>query len=259
MKLRYLSVLTASLLSTQLVLAEDAQKAPSTPEEKLSYTIGHQVGSNIKKQDLKVMLNSVMQGMTDAYEGKTAALTEEQMQETITTFQKERMAKLESERKATADKNGAEGDKFLEENKKKEGVVTLASGLQYKIITEGTGKTPKLTDTVTTHYKGTLINGKEFDSSYTRGQPATFPVNGVIAGWTEALQLMKEGAKWQLFIPAKLAYGDRAMGEVIEPNSTLLFEIELLSVGEEKKEDAAAAKPEVELKVEEKSEGVKPQ
>ncbi|EIJ43430.1 FKBP-type peptidyl-prolyl cis-trans isomerase [Beggiatoa alba B18LD] len=256
MKLRYLSVLTASLLSTQLVLAEEAAKAP---EDKLSYTIGHQVGSNIKKQDLKVNVDTVMQGLRDAYEGKTAALTEEQMQETIATFQKERMAQLEAKRKATAEKNQAEGDKFLEENKKKEGVTTLPSGLQYKVITEGAGKTPKLTDTVTTHYKGTLINGKEFDSSYSRGQPATFPVNGVIAGWTEALQLMKEGSKWQLFIPAKLAYGERAMGETIEPNSTLIFDIELLSVGEEKKEETSKEEKIdlKDLKIEQKTEPAK--
>jgi FKBP-type peptidyl-prolyl cis-trans isomerase FklB len=127
-------------------------------------------------------------------------------------------------------KNKAEGEKFLADNKKKEGIKTTASGLQYKVIKDGTGKTPKATDTVSTHYRGTLISGKEFDSSYKRGEPAEFPVNGVIKGWTEALQLMKEGAKWQLFIPSELAYGERGAGQDIGPNSTLIFDIELLSV-----------------------------
>jgi FKBP-type peptidyl-prolyl cis-trans isomerase FklB len=129
-----------------------------------------------------------------------------------------------------ADKNQKEGEVFLAENKKKKGVVTLPSGLQYHVITAGTGKIPKATDTVTTHYRGTLIDGTEFDSSYKRGEPASFPVNGVIKGWTEALQLMKVGSKWQLFIPSNLAYGPQGAGQVIGPSATLIFEIELLSI-----------------------------
>ena len=129
-----------------------------------------------------------------------------------------------------ADKNMKEGETFLAENKNKEGVVTLPSGLQYKVITAGAGPTPKLTDTVTTHYRGTLIDGTEFDSSYKRNQPATFQVNGVIAGWTEALQLMHVGSKWQLFIPANLGYGARGAGGKIGPNATLIFDIELLAI-----------------------------
>jgi FKBP-type peptidyl-prolyl cis-trans isomerase FklB len=132
--------------------------------------------------------------------------------------------------KILSEKNKAEGEKFLAENAKKEGVKVLPSGLQYKEITPGTGKSPKTADTVTTHYKGTLTDGTEFDSSYKRGEPATFPVSGVIPGWTEALQLMKEGAKWQLFVPPNLAYGEKGAGQVIGPNATLIFEVELLTV-----------------------------
>jgi FKBP-type peptidyl-prolyl cis-trans isomerase FklB len=132
--------------------------------------------------------------------------------------------------KKLAEKNKEDAVTFFAENKKKEGVKTLASGLQYKIITEGKGKNPKATDTVTVHYRGTLIDGKEFDSSYRRGEPATFPVNGVIAGWTEALQLMKAGAKWQIFIPSNLAYEEKGIGNVIGPNAALIFEVELISV-----------------------------
>jgi FKBP-type peptidyl-prolyl cis-trans isomerase FklB len=132
--------------------------------------------------------------------------------------------------KAQGEKNKKEGEAFLAENKKKEGVKTLPSGLQYKVIKEGTGKSPKATDKVSTHYRGTLIDGTEFDSSYKRGQPATFPVNGVIPGWTEALQLMKVGSKWQLFIPSKLAYGERGAPPVIGPYSVLIFTVELLAI-----------------------------
>jgi len=146
------------------------------------------------------------------------------------------MTKQEEETKKLGEKNRKEGEAFLAANKKKEGVKTLASGLQYKVIKPGTGKKPKSTDTVTTHYRGTLIDGTEFDSSYNRGQPATFPVHGVIPGWTEALQLMEEGAKWQLFIPSKLGYGERGAGQAIGPNATLIFEVELVSVQEKKEE-----------------------
>ncbi len=137
-------------------------------------------------------------------------------------------------RKKIGEKNKKEGEDFLAENKKKEGVQTLPSGLQYKVIKAGTGKKPQLTDTVTTQYRGTLIDGTEFDSSYRRGKPATFPVNGVIRGWTEALQLMEEGAKWELFVPPDLAYGERGAGQQIGPNATLIFEIELISIQEKK-------------------------
>jgi FKBP-type peptidyl-prolyl cis-trans isomerase len=144
--------------------------------------------------------------------------------------------------KEVGDKNMKEGEAFLAENKKKEGVVTLPSGLQYKVITAGTGKKPKATDTVTTQYRGTLIDGTEFDSSYKRGQPTTFPVAGVITGWTEALQLMPVGSKWQLFIPSNLAYGPRGAGHLIGPNATLVFEVELLSIEDTTKSPKAPTK-----------------
>jgi FKBP-type peptidyl-prolyl cis-trans isomerase FklB len=152
------------------------------------------------------------------------------MKETLAGLQKELVEKQAERTKQIADRNKKEGEVFLAENRKKEGVKILPSGLQYKVIKEGTGKTPKAEDTVVTNYRGTLTDGTEFDSSYKRGQPATFPVKGVIPGWTEALQLMKEGSKWELFIPSSLAYGERGAGNAIGPNATLIFEIELLSV-----------------------------
>jgi len=164
--------------------------------------------------------------MKDAMSGKRPLLTEADAREVMTTWQKE----LADKQKGMADKNAADGKKFLEDNKKKDGVKTTASGLQYKVLKEGNGPQPKATDTVTVDYRGTLIDGTEFDSSYKRGQPATFPLNGVIKGWTEGLQLMKSGAKYQFFIPSDLAYGQRAMGPDIAPNSTLVFEVELKSV-----------------------------
>ena len=157
-------------------------------------------------------------------------MTEQEMKETLAGLQKELMEKQAERAKLLAEKNKKEGEAFLAANKTKEGVKTLPDGLQYKVIKEGTGKTPKADDTVVTNYRGTLIDGTEFDSSYKRGQPATFPVKGVIPGWTEALQLMKEGSKWELFIPSNLAYGERGAGNAIGPNATLVFEIELISV-----------------------------
>ena len=157
-------------------------------------------------------------------------MTDSDMMEAITTFQEESSKKTNSVRKEMSEKNKMEGVKFLSENKNKEGVVELPSGLQYKIITDGKGKSPGPTDTVETHYRGTLLDGTEFDSSYKRGQTAEFPVNRVIAGWTEALQLMKEGSKWELYIPGDLAYGPNGAGGDIGPNATLIFEVELIAV-----------------------------
>jgi FKBP-type peptidyl-prolyl cis-trans isomerase FklB len=152
------------------------------------------------------------------------------MRETLNAFQKQTMSKMEAKQKVDGEKNVKEGEAFLAANGKKDGVKTLASGLQYKVIKTGTGKTPKATDTVKVHYHGTLTDGTVFDSSVERGEPATFPVNGVIPGWIEALQLMKEGDKWQLVIPPKLAYGERGAGGKIGPNSVLVFDVELLSI-----------------------------
>ena len=196
---------------------------------KVSYAIGQSIGKGLKMQDLGVESESLATGLTDALAG-TSLLTDDEMQETLVKFQQEQMVKQQAKAKEASEKNIKAGDTFLEGNKKKEGVVTTASGLQYKILKTGTGKMPKLSDTVIANYVGTLIDGKEFDSSYKRKEPATFPVKGVIPGWTEALQLMHVGDKWQLFIPAKLAYGERGAGGMIGPNETLIFEVELVGI-----------------------------
>ncbi|HEX8043722.1 FKBP-type peptidyl-prolyl cis-trans isomerase [Candidatus Deferrimicrobium sp.] len=201
-----------------------------TDKEKISYSIGMDIGGNLKRGSVEVDPDLLARGLKDSYGGGKTILTDDQARQAIADFQKAQMAKQAETVKILSEKNKADGEKFLEENAKKEGVKVLPSGLQYKELTPGTGKSPKSTDTVTTHYKGTLIDGAEFDSSYKRGEPATFPVSGVIPGWTEALQLMKEGAKWQLFIPSKLAYGEKGVGQVIGPNATLIFEVELLTV-----------------------------
>ncbi len=201
-----------------------------TDREKISYSIGMDIGTNLKRGSVEVDPDLLAKGLKDSYGGGKTILTEDQARQAIADFQKALMAKQAETMKILSEKNKADGERFLAENAKKEGVKVLPSGLQYKEIAPGTGKSPKASDTVTTHYRGTLIDGTEFDSSYQRGQPATFPVSGVISGWTEALQMMKEGAKWQLFVPPGLAYGEGGAGQVIGPNATLVFEVELLSV-----------------------------
>lgn len=203
-----------------------------TLEQKASYSFGVDVASGLKQQGVKLDIHALNRGISDAYTGAELALSEEERTQAKTTFQTQLRDAMMKEQAAAGDKNLAEGKAFLEANAKKPGVVTTESGLQYKIITSGDGKQPKDTDTVTTHYKGTLIDGREFDSSYKRNTPASFPVKGVIKGWTEALQLMHVGDKWQLFVPSDLAYGPTKRSELIEANSTLLFEIELLSIKE---------------------------
>lgn len=209
--------------------AADAPELKSD-KEKISYSIGMDIGGNLKRGAVDVDPDMLAKGLKDSYGGGKTLLTEDQARQALEDFQKTLMAKKAETMQKLSEKNKADGEKFLAENAKKEGVKSLPSGLQYKEITPGKGKSPKATDTVTTHYKGTLIDGTEFDSSYKRGEPATFPVSGVISGWTEALQLMKEGAKWQLFIPPNLAYGDKGAGRDIGPNATLIFEVELISV-----------------------------
>jgi FKBP-type peptidyl-prolyl cis-trans isomerase FklB len=199
-------------------------------KDKASYSIGYDIGETFKKQNVELNPDALFGGLKDALAGKEAALTKEDREKTLQAFQKEMMEKQVAASKEAATKNAAEGEKFLTENKKKEGVKTTASGLQYKVLKEGSGASPKETDTVVTNYKGTLLDGTEFDSSYKRNEPASFPVNRVIKGWTEALQLMKPGAKYQLFIPSSLAYGERGAGQLIGPNATLIFDVELLSI-----------------------------
>ena len=224
-----LSVVLGVVLLVSHANAEE-KKALQTAKEKQSYSIGADIGSKLKSQSIDIDTDLFSQGLKDAFSGGKLLMTEQEMKDTLTALQKELMEKQAERNKQLGEKNKKEGEAFLIENKKKEGVKTLPSGLQYKVIKEGTGKTPKAEDTVVTNYRGTLIDGTEFDSSLKRGQPATFPVKGVIPGWTEALQLMKEGSKWELFIPSNLAYGERGAGGVIGPNATLIFEIELISV-----------------------------
>lgn len=213
-----------------------AQDKPSLKDrkEKISYIIGMEMGANFKKQSIDIDPDILAKGIKDGLSGASPLLSQQEAREIMTAFEKEIRARQEAAQKAAGEKNKKEGEAFLAENKKKEGVKTLPSGLQYKVIKPGNGKKPQLTDTVTTHYRGTLIDGTEFDSSYRRGKPATFPVNGVIPGWKEALQLMEVGAKWQLFIPPNLGYAERGAGRVIGPHATLIFEVELISIQEKK-------------------------
>jgi FKBP-type peptidyl-prolyl cis-trans isomerase len=225
----------AALVATGLIVcdvrAEDlpaASNAAPGPykslKERSSYAIGLNIGRDMKEGDMDIDIAVLAKGIADSLAAAKPAMSQEQIEQTMAELQNYQFAKL-------AKKNKQDGADFLAENKKKDGVKTLPSGLQYKVIKQGTGATPTATDTVTTHYRGTFLNGKTFDSSYDRGQPAQFPVNKVIPGWTEALQLMKVGDKWQLFIPSELAYGEKGAGADIPPNATLIFDIELLDVG----------------------------
>ena len=198
--------------------------------DKVSYAIGLDIGSTMKRQLIDVDEKLLSEGVHDGMTGAKPILNEEQVRQVMSTFQREMMEKQATVRKKEGEKNAAEGKKFLEENKKKTGIKTTASGLQYQVIAEGSGTAPKETDTVEVNYRGTLINGTEFDSSYKRGKPAKFPVNRVIKGWTEGLQLMKPGAKYKFYIPPELAYGERGAGNEIGPESTLVFDVELLGV-----------------------------
>ena len=209
---------------TQSVLALKTQK------DKVSYALGANLGMNLHNQSVEVDPAIVLRGLKDALAGGKMLLTDDQAKGALMQLQAEVRSKQQEKMKVAGEMNKKEGVEFLAVNKAKEGVVTLPSGLQYKILTEGTGPKPAASDTVVCNYRGTLISGAEFDSSYKRGQPASFPVNGVIKGWTEALQLMPVGSKWQLFVPAELGYGDRGAGADIGPSATLIFEVELLSI-----------------------------
>ncbi len=199
--------------------------------------IGSGLGANLKKQSVDVDSTLVSQGLKDSMSGGKTRLTQEEAQAVLKEVQTEVQKQQQEKMKEAADKNKTEGEAFLTANKSKDGVVTLPSGLQYKILTAGTGPKPTASDSVKCNYRGTLINGTEFDSSYKRGQPATFAVGQVIKAWTEALQLMPVGSKWQLFVPSSLAYGERGAGAEIGPNATLIFEVELLSIEEKTKDD----------------------
>ncbi len=209
------------------VLAVQAGSLDSD-EKKFSYLQGYKAGKMVVAENPDFDIKSFNMAMDDALNGKDPKLSEEEIKATVEAVQQKMIANI----KAAAEKNLKVGEEYLEANKKKEGVKTTSSGLQYQIIKKGNGKKPTTEDNVTVHYRGTLIDGKEFDSSYSRNKPATFPVGGVVQGWQEALPMMKEGAKWKIFVPASLAYGTRGAPPNIGPNETLIFEIELISIGD---------------------------
>jgi FKBP-type peptidyl-prolyl cis-trans isomerase len=253
MKIRTLAIVAAGVLA--LTACKDDEKAEqktaasmpaaastgglATQEQKVSYILGMNIGGQFKANSVALDQPSFIEGIKTATDGSEPKLSKEQIQEVMTAFQTEMQKKQQEmekkqkrEMEAKAAKNKKEGTEFLAENKKKAGVITTASGLQYQVLTEGKGAKPKKTDTVTVNYRGTLLDGTEFDSSYKRNEPATFPLNAVIPGWIEALQLMQVGSKWKVFIPSDLAYGAGGTGGTIGPDATLVFEVELVKIGE---------------------------
>ena len=224
MKFTRLSIVVV-LAFAVTALAEDKPPQLKDLKDKASYSIGLNIGFNLKRQNVELNQDAFLAGMKDALNNRKPALSEQEVRETMMAFEKD----IQGKQQESAKKNQADADKFLTENKSREGVKATASGLQYKVLKEGAGAQPKASDTVTVNYRGTLLDGTEFDSSYKRGQPATFPVGGVIKGWTEALQMMKVGSKYQLFVPPNLAYGEQARGS-IPPNALLTFEVELMDV-----------------------------
>jgi FKBP-type peptidyl-prolyl cis-trans isomerase FklB len=221
---KFASVVCAAALTGVTMSSIASEKVElKTDQEKNGYSVGYDIGRSLQRQLTDVDAESMARGLKDAMGGVAPALPDQEIQQRFATVRQESAKKI-------VEKNKKDGEAFLAKNKGEKGVKTTASGLQYKVITAGKGKQPTAEDTVTVNYRGTLIDGTEFDSSYKRNQPATFPVKGVIAGWTEALPLMKEGSKWMLYIPANLAYGERGAGNMIGPNSTLVFEVELLSI-----------------------------
>ena len=204
--------------------------ALSTQQDKISYAIGMNMAKTLQRQSLQVEPDVLVKGLKDVLAGNKPLLSDDEAMATLTALQNDMRTKQQEKAQQLGLANKKEGEDFLAANKSKEGVVALPSGLQYKVLKEGSGPKPTATDSVVCNYRGTLINGTEFDSSYKRGEPATFSVNRVIKGWTEALQLMPVGSKWQLFVPSDLAYGQRGAGADIGPNATLIFEVELLSI-----------------------------
>ncbi len=212
--------------------APNPATASWSAKQKLGYALGRNVGESVKPAGGDIDIDFLVRGLTEVLGGKESVMNADENRQVMMDFQKQMIEKRQAAMKAEGEKNVAEGKKFLDDNKKKDGVKVTASGLQYKVLKSGDGKSPKPTDTVSAHYKGTLINGTEFDSSYKRNEPAKFPVTGVIKGWTEALQMMKVGDKWQLFIPPELAYGPNGRPPTIPPQSTLIFEVELVGIQE---------------------------
>lgn len=227
MRMKHVAAVVMSFSLTS-AFAADAT-ALNTDVDKLSYSIGADLGKNFKKQSIEINADAMAQGIKDGMSGGALLLTDDQMKDVINKFQKDLMAKRSVEFNKKADENKAKGEAFLNDNKAKPGVVTLPSGLQYKIITAGTGAKPSKEDTVTVEYTGKLISGEVFDSTDKAGKPATFKLSQVIPGWTEALQLMPAGSTWELYVPANLAYGARNVGGLIGPNETLIFNVHLIS------------------------------
>ena len=232
MKKSFITMAIAALACLALVSCSTKQRITEfkSQDQKVSYTIGQDMGSYLKQMGITIDRAALFQGIEDTLSGHKSMLTQEEALKIKQEFSKNMQEAQAAKAKAAGEKNSKEGAAFLEKNKKEKGVITTASGLQYIIIKEGTGPKPKPSDMVTVHYKGTTIDGKEFDSSYKRGQPATFPLGNVIPGWTEGLQLMSAGGKAKLFVPSKLGYGERGAGQDIGPNQTLIFEVELISI-----------------------------
>jgi FKBP-type peptidyl-prolyl cis-trans isomerase FklB len=224
---KFVMVVCIVLCLTGMVIAGETISLKEQ-KEKVSYSIGVSIGKSVKRDSIDVNPDLIVQGIKDVLAGGKMLLTDEEMVQAFTALQQDLVVKQTEAKKELAAKNLKEGEQFLTENAKKEGVVTRPSGLQYKVIKDGTGKKAKPTDTVTVHYRGTMIDGTEFDSSYKRNEPANLPVEGIVPGWAEGLSLMKVGSKWQLFIPSKLAYGEEGAGDAIGPNVTLIFDVELL-------------------------------
>lgn len=229
--MRVTFVVLAALVVISFSSATEKKKAElKTQKQKASYGLGMDIGKNFKDQFPDVDVDALVRGFRDALAGTKPAIGEAELADVMKTFQADMMKKRSEHMSALAEKNKTDGETFLAENKKKEGVVTLPSGLQYKVIKEGNGPKPTPTDTIKCNYRGTLIDGKEFDSSYKRGEPAKFVLGKVIPGWIEGLRLMSVGSKYEFFIPSNLAYGDRGAGADIGPNATLIFEVELLGI-----------------------------
>jgi len=224
------SIALLSGLAMTASFADEPKLELSSEMQQVSYSIGVDLGRNMKKQGFTMDVPSLSKGIQDGFSGQTPALTDDKMKEVLMKFQKEFVAKKNAEMAQVGQTNLDKGQKFLADNKAKQGVVTLASGLQYKIITAATGEKPKASDSVTVDYTGRLIDGRVFDSSEKQGKPITFKVDQVIPGWTEVLQLMPAGSTWEVYIPANLAYGPQAVGPMIGPNETLVFNIHLISV-----------------------------
>jgi FKBP-type peptidyl-prolyl cis-trans isomerase len=233
-KLVVLAILLPLTLASVACAQEPAASQPTgelaTMTDKVSYAIGLNLGKGLKQQEVEVDLDVLLRGIKDALAEGQPAMTDEEIQQTMLEFQQDLARRAQERRAAQAEKNQAEGETFLAQNKGKEGVQVTESGLQYMVIQEGTGPKPTASDRVQVHYRGTLIDGTQFDSSYDRGQPATFPLSSVIPGWTEGVQLMSVGSKYKFFLPSDLGYGPNGSGPVIGPNATLIFEVELLGI-----------------------------